>query len=142
MATQKPERAGRVLVVDDEDGILAFVRDALEDEGYEVLTAPSGEEAVRIVRRKRPDLILLDVQLPGADGWEVLNQLRAAAGPQAPVVVMTAGYNDQDHALSTGAQGYLGKPFDVEDLISTVEAHIGLEMEGATEISRVAETAG
>ena len=142
MATQKPERAGRVLVVDDEDGILAFVRDALEDEGYEVLTAPSGEDAVRIVRRKRPDLILLDVQLPGADGWEVLNQLRAAAGPQAPVVVMTAGYNDQDHALSTGAQGYLGKPFDVEDLISTVEAHIGLEMEGATEISRVAETAG
>lgn len=141
MATRKPERAGRVLVVDDEDGILAFVRDALEQEGYEVLTAPSGEEAVRLARRNRPDLILLDVQLPGADGWEVLNQLRAVSGPQAPVVVMTGGYNEQDHALSTGAQGYLGKPFDIDDLISAVEAHIGLRMEGATEISRVVEPA-
>jgi DNA-binding response OmpR family regulator len=142
MTAQQPQRSGRVLVVDDEEDILTFVRDALEEEGYEVLTASSGEEGRRLAKRQRPDLILLDIHLPGADGWAVLDELRAAAGPQAPVVVMTGGFDDQDQALSTGAQGYLGKPFDMDDLINAVEAHIGLAMQGATEMARVIEPTG
>ena len=131
-----PATGKSVLVVDDERDILSFVREALTDEGYEVDVAASGEEALRAVGERRPDLIMLDVKLPGVDGWEVLSQLRAAAGEQTPVVVMTGGYLAQEQALASGAQGYLGKPFDLEDLISSVAAHAGLPMEGAQEIAR------
>ena len=131
-----PATGKSVLVVDDERDILSFVREALTDEGYEVDVATSGEEALRAVGERRPDLIMLDVKLPGVDGWEVLSQLRAAAGEQTPVVVMTGGYLAQEQALASGAQGYLGKPFDLEDLISSAAAHAGLPMEGAQEIAR------
>ena len=123
----------RVLVVDDEADILELVREVLSDEGYDVDTALTGEAALAITRERRPDLILLDVKLPGADGWEVLAELRAAAGPQTPVVVMTAGFDAQDRALGGGAQGYLAKPFELDDLLSAVEAHAGLRMQGGTE---------
>ena len=125
-----------VLVVDDDRGILATVRNALESEGYTVATAPSGEEALSAVERQRPDLIMLDVNMPQVDGWEVLSRLRAAAGQQTPVVVMTAGYTAQDQALASGAQGYLGKPFELEDLYTAVEAHAGLPMDGSHETAR------
>ncbi len=85
------------------------------------------------MRRKRPDLILLEVTMPGVNGWQVLEELRGAAGPQTPVVVMTAGYLAQDRALSSGAQGYLGKPFEVQDLVEAVQAHAGLRLQGGTE---------
>ena len=126
----------RVLVVDDEADILELVREVLSDEGYDVDTALTGEAALAITRERRPDLILLDVKLPGADGWEVLAELRAAAGPQTPVVVMTAGFDAQDRALASGAQGYLGKPFDIDDLLRAVGAHVGLPMRGSQEIAR------
>jgi DNA-binding response OmpR family regulator len=137
---QRGAGRGRLLVVDDDRGILAFIREALADEGYEVQTVSSGEDAMRAVHRKRPDLILLDINLPGVDGWDVLSRLRDAAGPQVPVVVMTAGYNAQEQALATGAQGYLGKPFDLDDLMNAVEAHAGLAMQGAHEASRLLES--
>ncbi len=126
----------RVLIVDDEHTILAVVRDALESEGYAVDTAVSGEEALETAERQRPDLIVLDVNLPDLDGWEVLSRLRATAGPQTPVVVMTAGFAAQDQALASGAQGYLGKPFGLEDLLIAVDAHAGLPMDGAREAIR------
>lgn len=126
----------RILVVDDEQDIQRFVTETLTDEGYQVVTAGSGEDALRAMADGNPDLILLDVNLPGADGWEVLGSLRAAAEPQTPVVVMTAGYNAQERALASGAQGYLGKPFELADLLSTVEAHAGLPMQGAHELAR------
>jgi DNA-binding response OmpR family regulator len=129
----------RVLVVDDDQTILATVQDALVPEGYDVDTAASGEEALRLVRGTPPDLIMLDANMPGVDGWEVLSRLRAAAGRQTPVVVMTAGFNAQDQALASGAQGYLGKPFDVDDLLAAVGAHAGLPMEGSHEVARRAE---
>ncbi len=77
--------------------------------------------------------ILLDVNMPVVDGWQVLEELRSAAGPQTPVVVMTAGYDAQDRALATGAQGYLGKPFELDDLIEAVDAHAGLTLRGSVE---------
>lgn len=126
----------RVLVVDDDQGILSTVRDALVGEGYEVDTAASGEDALRLVERRRPDLIMLDVNMPEVDGWHVLARLRAAAGQQTPVVVMTAGFEAQDQALASGAQGYLGKPFELDDLFAAVGAHAGLPMEGSHEVTR------
>jgi DNA-binding response OmpR family regulator len=126
----------RVLVVDDEHTILTVVRDALESEGYAVDTAISGEEALETAERRPPDLIVLDINLPDLDGREVLSRLRATAGPQTPVVVMTAGFAAQDQALASGAQGYLGKPFGLEDLLIAVDAHAGLPMDGAREAAR------
>ncbi len=121
-----------VLIVDDDEVTRRMIADALVAEGYTVWAAASGPEAIRSVRRQRPDLILLDVNMPGVDGWQVLAELRAA-GPQTPVVVMTAGYLAQDRALSSGAQGYLGKPFEVQDLVEAVQAHAGLRLRGGTE---------
>jgi two-component system OmpR family response regulator len=121
-----------VLIVDDDEATRRMIADALVAEGYTVRAAASGPEAIRSVRRQRPDLILLDVNMPGVDGWQVLAELRAA-GPQTPVVVMTAGYLAQDRALSSGAQGYLGKPFEVQDLVEAVQAHAGLRLRGGTE---------
>ena len=122
-----------VLVVDDDEVTRRMIADALVAEGYTVRAAASGAEAIRSVRRRRPDLILLDVHMPGVDGWQVLEELRSAAGPQTPVVVMTAGDLAQDRALSSGAQGYLGKPFEVQDLVEAVQAHAGLPLQGGTE---------
>jgi two-component system OmpR family response regulator len=134
-ATSAGPRA-RVLVVDDEHGILSVVRDALESHGYEVDTADNGEEAFAAVERRRPDLIMLDVNMPEVDGWVVLAHLRSIAGPQTPVVVMTAGFAAQDQALASGAQGYLGKPFELDDLLIAVDAHVGLPMDGPRETAR------
>ena len=128
-----PARALRVLVVDDDAGVRGMIVEVLEGEGFTVEPASSGEEALQSVRRKAPDLMLLDVNMPGVDGWQVLDDLRAAAGPQTPVVVMTAGFVAQDRALASGAQGFLGKPFELDELIGTVEAHAGLHMRGGSE---------
>lgn len=131
MTTDSPVR--RVLIVDDEDEIRSAMRQILAEEGYAVETVASGEEALAAIATRAPDLILLDVNLPGVDGWQVLDELRSAAGEQTPVVVMTAGYDIQAQALDNGAQGYLGKPFDLEDLIAAVGAHVGLPVRDAHE---------
>jgi CheY-like chemotaxis protein len=130
-ASDRPSAS--VLVVDDDQSIRQLIEDALTDEGYTVRTVAGGSEAIESVRQDRPDLILLDVNMPRVDGWQVLEELRAAAGPQTPVVVMTAGFEVQDRALATGAQGFLGKPFEIDDLLSAVEAHAGLKLRGGTE---------
>lgn len=117
-----------VLIVDDDEDIRQVIADALADAGYVTHPVSGGREAIGAAQRERPHLILLDVRMPHVDGWQVLEELRVEAGPQTPVVVMTAGYDAQDRALAAGAQGYLGKPFDLDDLISTVEAHARLSV--------------
>jgi CheY-like chemotaxis protein len=130
-ASDRP--SGNILVVDDDEGVRKVITEALSAEGYTVRAVTNGEDALDSVRKSSPDLILLDVEMPRVDGWQVLEELRAAAGPQTPVVVMTAGFVAQDRALSSGAQGFLGKPFDLDDLLSTVEAHAGLPVRGGSE---------
>lgn len=126
-------RRVRVLVVDDDEGVRMVITQALEGEGFTVEPVSNGDAALQSVRRAAPDLMLLDVNMPGVDGWQVLSDLRAAAGPQTPVVVMTAGFVAQDRALASGAQGFLSKPFELDELIGTVEAHAGLHMPGGSE---------
>jgi len=118
-----------VLVVDDDPSVCQFICEALDAEGYDTVTASDGGSAFSALADTTPDLILLDVHMPGIDGWDVLRQLRTKAGPHQPIVVMTGRYEGQDRALSSGAQGYLAKPFDLSDLLDCVELHSSIKIE-------------
>lgn len=111
-----------VLIVDDEDLTLRTISRGLVGEGFEVLTAASGEEALQLFEDEKPDLVLLDIVLPGMDGVEVLRQIKAAN--PACIVVMMSAYHMVDRAVEAmklGAYDYLIKPFHLTDLTSTLK---------------------
>lgn len=108
-----------ILVVDDESAIRDSLALVLSDEGYAVLTARNGQEALACLAQQRPAVVLLDLQMPVMTGWEVLDTLRVHA-PTVPVVVMTAGTTARAEAVRHGAAGYLPKPFDLDDLLGVV----------------------
>jgi two-component system KDP operon response regulator KdpE len=114
----------RILVVDDERQIRRALKDALVDEGYTVVTAETGEEAVRGVEEIAPDLVLLDLALPGMSGLEVCRALRV--GYRAPIVVLSVRSTERDKvaALDLGADDYLTKPFGMDELLARVRAHL------------------
>ena len=113
-----------VLVVDDDRDIRAFVAEALEDEGYHVVTAPHGAAALDLIRQKPPTLVLLDMRMPVMDGWAFAAEYRRIPEARAPVVVMTAAQNARKWSEEVGADGYLAKPFELDDLLETVEQHV------------------
>ncbi|HEU5287496.1 MAG TPA: response regulator [Candidatus Limnocylindria bacterium] len=94
----------------------------LSDEGYEVLTASHGADALTVVDHHMPSLILLDMRMPVMDGWAVARALREA-GSRVPIVVMTAAENARRWADEIGAAGHLAKPFALDELIGTVERY-------------------
>ena len=114
--------ATRVLVVDDEVPIVELVRGYLEREGMEVLAAADGPTALDLIREVRPDIIILDVMLPGLDGLEVLRRTRAFC--DAYVIMLTARTEEIDRivGLSAGADDYLAKPFSPRELVARVRA--------------------
>jgi DNA-binding response OmpR family regulator len=116
-AIHRPERA--VLVVDDDPGVRGFVAMVLRAEGYRVLTAADGVEALEWIARQRPDRVLLDLAMPVMDGWQVLHTLRERR-VNVPLVFMSAGYNARVEAERHGADGYLGKPFTRAELLAVV----------------------
>ena len=114
----------RVLVVDDDPQVLRLMRVNLELEGYDVVSAPDGEEALEAVLSERPDVVVCDVMMPGVDGLTVLRNLRA--NPQTskiPFVMVSAKAQRADvkAALDMGADKYITKPFDPQDLLDAVE---------------------
>ncbi|NVI86561.1 response regulator transcription factor [Actinomadura sp. BRA 177] len=113
----------RVLVVDDEANIRDLIEVALRFHGFTTVTAATGEDALRTARRERPDLVLLDVMLPGMDGFEVCRRLRAD-GDQVPVIFLTARDTPSDTVtgLTLGGDDYVTKPFSIEALIARVRA--------------------
>ncbi|MBI3964509.1 MAG: response regulator [Chloroflexi bacterium] len=113
-----------VLVVDDDESILMTVRDILELEGYGVVTAMNGDEALAVVERLTPDLVLLDMRMPVLDGWGFARAL-SERGLRVPIVVMTAAQDARRWAEEIGAAGHLAKPFDLVDLLAVVEGHLG-----------------
>lgn len=113
-------QAGRILVVDDDESILEFIAEALADEGYEVVTAMNGADALAVSAQPAPDLILLDMRMPVMDGWEFAHTYRRAPGPHAPIVVITAARDAADSAVEIGAEGYLTKPFTLDGLLTLV----------------------
>lgn len=114
----------RVLVVDDEPDVLLLCRVNLEFEGYEVIEASDGVEAMERVRERRPDIILLDVMMPRMDGWQVLAELKNDdVLKDIPVVMLTAKVQDQDQirGWSSGAAEYITKPFSPLSLSQVLE---------------------
>lgn len=109
----------RVLVVDDEPSIREVVSDALAFEGYVVEQAANGQEALQVVERDCPTVVLLDMRMPVMDGWAFASALHACGLP-VPVVVMTAAQSARRWAAEVGAASFLAKPFDVDDLLQTV----------------------
>lgn len=112
----------RVLVVDDETSLLSLVRSYLEREGFEVRTAQDGETALAVARETSPDLVVLDLMLPGLDGVEVCRRLRQFS--DAYVIMLTARSEELDKivGLSVGADDYVTKPFSPRELVARVKA--------------------
>jgi two-component system KDP operon response regulator KdpE len=112
----------RVLVVDDELRIIKFLDVKLKASGYEVLTAGSGKEALAVIQTQEPDLIVLDVIMPGMDGFETLKQVRAFSS--VPVIILSEveGNMDKIKGLKLGADDYLAKPFNPDELVARIEA--------------------
>lgn len=113
----------RILVIDDDAGVTTLLKRSLAYEGYLVDVANSGEAGLSLSRVRAPDLVILDVMMPGLDGFEVLHRLRAA-GDVMPVLMLTARdtAGDQVQGLESGADDYVVKPFDFEVLLARVHA--------------------
>jgi two-component system, OmpR family, copper resistance phosphate regulon response regulator CusR len=113
----------QILIVEDENRFASALRQGLEEEGYTVTVALSGEDALRVVERSTPDLVLLDVMLPKRNGLSVLRELRRD-GFATPVLLLTAMDSVQDRVLGldTGADDYLVKPFAFPELLARVRA--------------------
>jgi CheY-like chemotaxis protein len=114
----------RVLVVDDDPQVLKLLRVNFELEGYEVIDAASGPEALKAARKTRPDVIVSDVSMPGMDGFELIEHLREDPKTGGiPIVLCSAKAQRSDVVNGTraGADAYVTKPFDPQDLLDTVE---------------------
>jgi len=113
-----------VLVIDDDINIVKVLRMYLVKEGYSVFSALSGDEGLKIYKREKPDLVLLDIMMPGKDGWETLKEIRAVSS--APVIMISAKGETIDKVLGLelGADDYIVKPFDPKELIARVKAVI------------------
>jgi CheY-like chemotaxis protein len=124
MSEQAPlSRRRKVLVVDDEPDIRMLTRMMLEGAGHEVIEAESGERCLEIVEDETPDLILLDIRLPGIDGWGVLERITTRTVEKIPVVMMSAHSSEGTlaRAAKAGSVGYLIKPFKEAELLRYVD---------------------
>jgi two-component system alkaline phosphatase synthesis response regulator PhoP/two-component system response regulator ResD len=112
----------KILLVDDEANIISLARLYLEREGYQVIAATSGQQALEEVSRLQPDLVVLDIMLPDIDGFEVCRRLRANGG--IPIIMLSARREDVDRivGLELGADDYLSKPFNPRELVARVRA--------------------
>jgi CheY-like chemotaxis protein len=105
--------------------LLGMVALVLEGEGYRVLTAQEGGEALDKIAHEMPGVILLDMKMPGMDGWEFARIFRRRYDRQAPIVVLTAAEDAHRRAEEIGAEDYIGKPFEIDDLIEKVQQYLG-----------------
>ncbi len=112
----------KILVVDDEERMVRFIRLNLEHDGFQVVEAYKGSQAIQVLRDQLPDLVLLDVMMPDLDGFEVLKMIREINS--VPVIMLTAKSEEDDkvHGLELGADDYITKPFSPRELVSRVRA--------------------
>jgi len=114
-----------ILIVDDEEDIIELIKYNLKNEGYAILTALTGEEALKIAKKSQPDLIVLDLMLPGIDGLEVTKHLKNSEPTQEiPIVMLTAKGEESDiiTGLELGANDYISKPFSPKVLVARIRA--------------------
>jgi two-component system, OmpR family, KDP operon response regulator KdpE len=111
-----------ILVVDDEPQIRRVLRSTLSSQGYVILEAKTGEEAMEIAQKKKPDLVLLDVNMPGIGGIEACRAIRQSS--EAPIIMLTVRNTERDKvlALDAGADDYVVKPFGIEELLARIRA--------------------
>ena len=110
-----------VLVVDDDPDILQTLGLCLSTEGYRVLMAANGKEALDILEREHPSVILLDLMMPVMDGWQFVAELDSRGKRDVPLLILSADRGVQGHALKLKASGHLAKPFDLEELLGKVQ---------------------
>ena len=113
----------KILLVDDERAILKVIGIKLRISGYDVVAASGGQEALDLVKAESPDIMLLDVIMPGIDGFETLKTLRAFS--ELPVIVFSARPENAQKAKSLGANDFLAKPFNVDEMVSRIETLLG-----------------
>jgi CheY-like chemotaxis protein len=114
----------RVLVVDDDASIRELLSSAFEDDGYEVMPAMNGQDALSVCERWRPDVIVLDLMMPVMDGWTFAKRLRER--DEIPIVVLSAANDVMRHAKTIGAADVVGKPFDLDQLLPKVARAAGV----------------
>jgi two-component system, response regulator, stage 0 sporulation protein F len=117
--------SGKILIVDDQFGIRVLLQEVLDREGYEIFQAANGPAALAIVKEHSPDLILLDMKIPGMDGLEILRNIRKM-GADTKVIMMTA-YGELDliqEAMEMGALAHFTKPFDIDELRQAVSEQL------------------
>ena len=114
-----------ILIVEDNDKNLKLVRDVLQVKGYATIEAGTAEDGIVLARERKPDLILMDIQLPGMNGIDALKVLRAdVSTARIPVIAVTASVMQQDRNLITeaGFDGYIGKPINLKEFLDSVRA--------------------
>jgi two-component system, OmpR family, KDP operon response regulator KdpE len=115
----EPEKKKRILVVDDHPQVLKFIEIDLKLRGFEVFSAGSGKRALDLIRSEKPDIVLLDMIMPGVDGFEVLKELRTFSA--LPVIAFSASPGNEDPAMHAGANDFMHKPFDPDAMAETIK---------------------
>jgi len=118
--TNEKEKRQCVLVVDDQPRVLKFIEIALKIHGFKVISTTSGEDALELIKSDEPDIMLLDIIMPGIDGFEVLEKLRTFT--QLPVITFSASPENRDSAIRLGANSFMLKPFDPDELVRRIKA--------------------
>lgn len=113
-----------VLVVEDDPDLLALLEMILQDAGHAVRTAQEGGAALARVAEEMPGVILLDMRMPGMNGWDFAREFRARYGRACPIIVVTAAENARGRAEEIGAEGWLSKPFELEEVLAIVARHL------------------
>ena len=116
-----------ILVVEDQEDNRQILRDLLGNAGYELTEAENGEEAIAAVAKRRPDLILMDIQLPVLDGYEATRRIRTNPDLKSVPIIAVTSYalaGDEDKALAAGCDGYVSKPYSPRDLLAKVRTYL------------------
>jgi DNA-binding response OmpR family regulator len=121
--------AGRILIVDDDPDIVVAMRTALEAHGYHVLSAANGDDGLALALEQVPDLLIVDMLMPGCSGFRVLEQVRQRRGPRVKVMMMTAtaGQAHQRYAEWLGTAAYIRKPFPLGKMLDVVDDLVSRE---------------
>lgn len=120
-----PSKTLKILVVEDEPSLIFTLRDTLESEGYDVIVSEDGEQAVELVQEHSPDLMILDIMLPGKSGYDICKEVRDLKYT-FPIIMLTAKDQEIDKVkgLNLGADDYLTKPFGVKELLARIQARL------------------
>jgi two-component system KDP operon response regulator KdpE len=126
--------SGRVLILDDEAQIRRVLRTSLVASGFVVREARSGEEALEMIRKEMPDLLIIDINLPGMSGFEVCREIRESC--DAPIIMLSVRNNERDkvRALDAGADDYVVKPFGIQELLARIRANLRRHAPSADEL--------